>query len=212
MNLLAHVLLAWATLPDTEGQECTGALMADYFPGQDLAVFPPGIRRGILQHRAVDAFTDAHPAFVELRRSIAAAGALRFTAGILLDVFWDHALASEWERWGRQLCGMDLEPFCGEAYARVGRAAEYHNPGFASIFRFLESGAWLSAYARLDGIGETLAMLSEKMSGRPDLGSCVRLLVELDRPVRSGFAAFWPELLAFARAWNDDAPVEALRS
>ena len=201
MNLLAHVLVAYSTLPDTDGQECTGALMADYFPGQDLGSFPRGVRVGLLQHRAIDAFTDAHPAFVSCRRAIAAAGAPRFTAGILADIFWDHALASEWDRWGAPLCGLGLEPFCLKAYERVGRAAEYHSPGFAAVFRFLSEGSWLSSYARPDAIEKTLSMLSERMSGRPDLASCAGMLVSLDRELRGGFAEFWPRLIDYAMDW-----------
>ncbi|PKL24165.1 MAG: hypothetical protein CVV47_10440 [Spirochaetae bacterium HGW-Spirochaetae-3] len=201
MNLLAHVLIAYATLPDTDGQECTGALMADYFPGRDLASYPRGIRDGLLQHRAVDAFTDAHPAFVSCRRAIAAAGAPRFTAGILADIFWDHVLASEWHVWGRPLCGLGLDPFCREVYGRLSRAEAYHSPGFASVFRFLSNGSWLSSYARLDGIEKTLAGLSERMSGRPDLAACIGILVDLDREIRGDFAEFWPRLLDYARDW-----------
>jgi len=201
VNLLAHVLLAYATLPDTDGQECTGALMADYFPGQDMGSFPRGIRYGLLQHRAIDAFTDSHPAFVSCRRAISAAGAPRFTAGILADIFWDYVLASEWDLWGAPLCGLGLEPFCREAYARVGRAGEFHSPGFAAVFRFLSEGSWLSSYARSDAIEKTLSMLSERMSGRPDLASCAGMLVSLDRELRGGFAEFWPRLLDYARDW-----------
>ncbi|MFH2115334.1 MAG: hypothetical protein ABIJ86_12595, partial [Spirochaetota bacterium] len=99
MNLLAHALLACSTLEDSTledstGLECTGALMADYFTGQNLLAYPPGIQTGIRQHRDIDAFTDHHRVFREYRQAIATAGAPRFTAGmgaaIIPDMSWHH--------------------------------------------------------------------------------------------------------------------------
>jgi len=200
VNLLAHALVAYATLPDTEGQECAGSLMADYFTGQSLDDYPAGVRAGIEQHRAVDAFTDGHPAFASCRRAISEAGAPRFTSGILADVFWDHVLASDWETHGAPLCGLGLESFCSVVYERLGRAKAWHSPGFARAYPWLVGGSWLSSYARLDGIGRTLAGISSRMSGHVRLEECVAILRRLDAPLRAGFSAFWPELLASYRS------------
>lgn len=204
MNLLAHALLACCTLPDTEGQECTGALMADYFTGQDLLDYPPAIQLGIRQHRAIDAFTDHHRVFVEYRRAIAAAGAPRFTSGILADIFWDHVLASEWELYGRPLCGQDLEPFCAEVYSRLGRTREHHSPGFSRAYPWITGMSWLSSYAGREGIQRTLMGLASRMSGAWVLEGSIRIMDELDAPMRHSFAEFWPELVEFAREWETD--------
>lgn len=208
MNLLAHALLACSTLDDTTGQECTGALMADYFTGQDLRAYPPGIRTGIRQHRDIDAFTDHHPGFMDYRRAIAAAGAPRFTSGILADIFWDHVLASEWENWGKPLCGQDLEPFCAGVYARLGQSREHHSPGFAKAYPWIVGMSWLSCYARRDGIERTLMGLAGRMSDAWVLEGCIRIMDELDCPMRQGFSAFWPELVGFAQDWNLTASLD----
>lgn len=201
MNLLAHALLACSTLDDTAGQECTGALMADYFTGQDLQAYPAGIQTGIRQHRDIDAFTDHHPTFNAYRMAIAAAGAPRFTSGILADIFWDHVLASEWDSWGKPLCGQDLEPFCADVYARLGQAKAYHSPGFAKAYPWIVGMSWLSSYAGRKGIERTLMGLSGRMSGTWVLEGCIRIMDELDSPMRQGFSVFWPELASFAHDW-----------
>lgn len=201
MNLLAHALLACSTLDNTDGQECTGALMADYFTGQNLLDYPLGIKTGILQHRAIDAFTDHHVVFREYRRAIAAAGAPRFTSGILADIFWDHVLGSEWDSWGKPLCGQDLEPFCNEVYARLGQTKECHSPSFAKAYPWIVGMSWLSSYAGREGIERTLMGLAGRMSGAWVLEGCIRIMDELDRPMRQSFARFWPELVAFAQDW-----------
>ena len=203
MNLLAHALLAYATLPDESGETCTGALMADYFSGQRVEAYPAGIRIGIGQHRAIDAFTDGHPAFAACRNAIAAAGAPRFTAGILTDIFWDHALASEWSIRGLSLCGLELEPFCDRVYAMLDATKSCQSPGFAEAVEWMTERRWLSSYASLDGIERTLRGLSGRMSGRPDLAAGVAILVAEDRLIRSTFSAFWPELVDFSRTWAE---------
>jgi acyl carrier protein phosphodiesterase len=207
MNLLAHALLACSTLEDSSaedstGQECTGALMADYFTGQDILAYPLGIQTGIRQHRDIDDFTDHHPVFMEYRRSIAAAGAPRFTSGILADIFWDHVLASEWDNWGTPLCGQDLESFCDGVYARLGRTKDYHSPGFAKAYPWLVGMSWLSSYAGREGIERTLMGLAGRMSGAWVLEGCIRIMDELDTPMRQGFSEFWPELVEFAQEWD----------
>jgi acyl carrier protein phosphodiesterase len=202
MNLLAHAILACSTLEDSDGQECTGALMADYFTGQDLLAYPAGIQAGIRQHRAIDEFTDHHPVFKEYRRSIAAAGAPRFTSGILADIFWDHVLASEWDSWGKPLCGQDLEIFCTDVYAKLGKTREFHSPGFAKAYPWLTGMSWLSSYAGRDGIERTLMGLAGRMSGAWVLEGCIRIMDELDGPMRTSFSVFWPELVDYARNWK----------
>jgi acyl carrier protein phosphodiesterase len=202
VNLLAHALLACSTLEDTAGQECTGALMADYFTGQDLQSYPPGIQTGIRQHRDIDAYTDHNPVFMEYRKAIAAAGAPRFTSGILADIFWDHVLASEWDSWGKPLCGLDLEPFCAGVYDRLGQTRVFHSPGFAKAYPWLVGMSWLSSYAERNGIERTLMGLAGRMSGAWVLEGCIRIMDELDSPMRQGFAEFWPELVGFARNWK----------
>lgn len=203
MNLLAHALLAYATLDDIDGQRCTGAVMADYFTGQRLEDYPQGIRTGIRQHRAIDAFTDLHPRFASCRQAIADSGAPPHTAGILTDVFFDHVLASEWDRWGRPLCGLGLAPFEQRLYALFDGTRAWHSPVFAQVCPWIVSMSWFTAWAHRDGIRRTLSGLSRHMSGAVDLAASMTILDRLDATIRLDFAEFWPDLVNFARGWTE---------
>ncbi len=204
MNLLAHALLAHTSLDDTEGQECTGALMADFFTGQDIERYPPGIRKGIRQHRDIDGFTDAHPRYIACRRFIASEGVPRHSAGILLDIFWDYVLASEWERWGEPLCGLGLEPFCSLINQRLDMSKAAHSPSFSRAYSWIVASSWLSSYASLDGIERTLRGISTHMSGHIELAESIGLLTRGYTRIQADFSAFWPELIAFACSWDGD--------
>jgi len=91
MNFLAHAVLAG---PDTALR--VGGLMGDFIRGPLPGRLPLQIAAGVELHRRIDGFTDAHPAF---RRSCARVGPLRrHCAGVMVDMFCDHFLASHWAR------------------------------------------------------------------------------------------------------------------
>src|SRR3954471_3274298 len=93
MNLLAHALLA---APEPEWM--LGSLIGDFVRGRIDPMLPPPLRAGIALHRAVDAYTDAHPEVAAARRLFVPP--LRRYAGIVLDVWFDHLLARQWARFG----------------------------------------------------------------------------------------------------------------
>ena len=66
MNHLAHALLAG----DDEALQL-GGLLGDFVRGQpDPAQFPPRVIRGIRLHRAIDGYTDAHPAVLAAKAQL----------------------------------------------------------------------------------------------------------------------------------------------
>jgi acyl carrier protein phosphodiesterase len=201
MNLLAHAVLACISLEDHAGQECTGALMADFFTGHYLADFPEGIQQGIRQHWDIDRFTDSHPAFRSCMATISAAGAPRFSSGILTDIFWDHVLATGWPDWGGNLTGLALQPFCSLIYQRLASTSAYHTKAFARATIWISGMDWLSSYAGRDGITHTLHGIAGRMSGGSALPDCIHILDEHYASIQEYFAACWPALVAYARTW-----------
>ena len=64
MNFLAHAWLARGGSDDF----LWGNLIADGVKGSDLSSWPAEVASGIRHHRRVDAFVDAHPVVVAIRR------------------------------------------------------------------------------------------------------------------------------------------------
>jgi acyl carrier protein phosphodiesterase len=190
-------LIAHASLPDADGQAITGAVMADFFAGQKLGDYPPGLARAIVQHRRVDGFTDSHPEFLSLCLRLDAAGAPRLMAGILLDLFWDFVLGSRWPEFGEPYCRLSLEDFCGLANERLMATAPHHSPRFRQVTPWLVGENWLAAYATRDGIAATLRGLARRVTEGEALIGCDRFLDSHGAELASGFSRFWPELWAF---------------
>jgi acyl carrier protein phosphodiesterase len=89
MNFLAHLYLSG----ESDGIK-TGNFIGDYVKGSHYRKYAGDIQKGILLHRAIDHYTDNHPAFVEAKSYFKPAYG-RYS-GIVTDVVFDHLLASRW--------------------------------------------------------------------------------------------------------------------
>src|SRR5690606_5275468 len=95
MNFLAHIYLSG----DNDLVKI-GNFMADGIRGKDYEQFPPEIKKGILLHRAIDTFTDAHPIFRQGTKRLH--GKYHHYAGVVMDVYYDHFLAKNWQRYSTE--------------------------------------------------------------------------------------------------------------
>lgn len=190
MNWLAHVLLSE---PDPAFR--LGNLLADAVRRPERhPELPDAFRRGVARHRAIDAFTERHPAVRDSRRRIVSLRA-RY-AGIAVDFLYDHLLATSWER----RCHTPFDTFC-DTFLAEARACALPLPDEArGMLDWICATDVLRSYRHADGIGDALRRFSGRVEGR--LGVRVALEDALDdlHADRAGFDAdfdaFWPELAA----------------
>ena len=90
MNFLAHLHIADATQTNL-----AGAMAGDFIKGS-LPLSLTEFQLGVVLHRKVDRFIDSHPDLKALSRQFPKG--YRRTAGILLDMAFDHYLAQHWEQ------------------------------------------------------------------------------------------------------------------
>ena len=96
MNHFAHLVLAQPTVESTVGN-----LLGDFARGVDAEALPPPVRAGLLNHRAVDRFTDSHPLISEMKLGFSRRR--RRFAGIALDIYFDHLLMNHWEQFAAEV-------------------------------------------------------------------------------------------------------------
>jgi acyl carrier protein phosphodiesterase len=192
MNFLAHLYLS------ADGPEArAGNLIADFVKGPRVAALPPGVQRGVRQHRLVDGFTDRHPV---VQRGIGRIGAeWGWFSGIILDVYFDHLLARDWARWSAE----PLRTFADRVYAEMQAFADLPDPDHRGLIPALVRDDRLASYATLDGIRDTLVRVSGRIAERMPtrarpLADSVPLLMAVDADLEADFRAFFPELRAFA--------------
>lgn len=190
MNHLAHLRLS---PPDPHWR--LGALLGDFVRGTDLSAHPEGVRRGIELHRAIDAFTDAHPVFTQSRRRID--GPLRRFSGVLVDVFYDHFLLRRWNELG---CGSHAAEFASDAYALLRDHRELlHGAIHTHLDRMIEN-RWLEKSADVDGVRTVLGRIAMRMRREIALEGGADLLRRDYDAFADDFDSFWPDVEEFARA------------
>lgn len=193
MNYLAHVLLAG---PDPHWQ--IGGYLGDHVRGRRWMAYPPGMARGILLHRKIDVFTDSHPAFSAARSRLEPR--FRRFAGVLLDMFFDHFLARDFEA----LTGRNLSLFAGVTYTNL-RAHWHLLPDSLQRFaRYQEQHNLLTAYAAPDSLQMVLEALSRRIRRDNPLAEGMSQL----NAHRAGFEADFIELMAALRAFSSEQRVK----
>jgi acyl carrier protein phosphodiesterase len=185
MNDLAHLFLA---RPDPLSR--MGNLLGDFRRGMDETVYPEPVRAGLANHRAVDAFTDAHPRVAEARRRFSRAR--RRFAGVALDVAFDHFLIQHWERFS----GQSLDEFVEEVYRDL-RDSEPEMPrGMRSELARRREADWLRRYACLDTVGAVLDRMAARVRFQNGFGGIIGEIKARQSELEADFLAFFPELRA----------------
>lgn len=95
MNFLFHMYLS------ADDQELlVGNFMGDFVKGPLGDDYPPRIRQGLLLHRKIDSFAQRDANFQTSRLRLSPEYGLY--RGVLVDLFYDHFLANQWQAWSNQ--------------------------------------------------------------------------------------------------------------
>lgn len=151
MNYLVHLLLA----EDTPAS-LLGNLMGDFVKGRLDDTFPPAIREGIALHRQVDVFAHHHPVYRRSRLRLAPV--YGHGRGIMVDVFYDHFLARNWNRHHP----LPLEEFAGRIYRLLEEHFPLLPPGLQRVAPRMIRHDWLVSYRDV----ETIGLVLERIAGR----------------------------------------------
>ena len=169
-----------------------GSLVADFLRGSIDPALPAGVREGIALHRSVDAWTDAHPQVVAARGLFEPP--YRRYAGILVDIWFDHLLASDWPR---HAAG-ELPDFSRQVQALLRDRAADLPPRMHGFARYLLATELPAAYARKTVIGSVFEGVSQRLSRANPVGSALPAIEDVAVPLQRHFEAFFPALVQHA--------------
>ena len=185
MNWLAHLYLSEPT-----AEFRVGNLLPDLVGPPVLAGLPAAFQRGIVQHRRIDAFTDAHPVF---RRSVQRfEPPLRRFGGIIVDLAYDHFLARDWSTHSEQPLG----EFTREVYAGFGDVAGQLPPEIALPLQAMRTQDWLGSYHELGGLTLALSRMGRRLKRPVDLAAAVPIIERNYEGFHADFREFFPDLKA----------------
>ncbi len=187
MNYLAHLNLAEQT---REG--LLGSLLGDFVKGRLDGRFPETVRRGIVLHRAIDTFTDAHPLHLESRNRIGRQR--RRYAGIIIDVCYDHFLCRHWTDYSRQ----SLASFSAQVYDVLREHHDTLPDRLRRIAPHMIADDWLGSYAALDNVGRALDGIAQRIKRSNPLAGALAEIEANYALLDDDFQRFFPELEAHA--------------
>lgn len=169
MNYLGHAFFS----PATNAGMLAGNLMGDYVKGsRAMAALPEEIRKGVLLHREIDAFTDAHPA--TLRAALPFREIYGRYAPAIVDTLYDHFLANDPAYFESQDA---LHRFSQNVYAQMASQKAFFPEKFAPVLNAMAAQNWLFHYRTLGGVQKSLGGLQRRAKYLPDVGDAYRIFI-----------------------------------
>lgn len=194
MNHLAHVFLA-GPAPDLQ----LGGLLADFWRGAPDPGWREGVRKGVALHRKIDVYTDSHPIVSGLRERFEPP--FRRYAGILLDIYFDHALARRWSDYA----GEEVDAVSTRALRLVEENRDWLPADLLRFAAYMHANGLFGAYARRDMIEHVLAGMSRRLSRANPLAEGGAVLWQNTEALDLGFAEFFPDLIRYAQEQRGSA-------
>ncbi|HJV34499.1 ACP phosphodiesterase [Geomonas sp.] len=190
MNYLFHLHLS-----GDDPEILTGNFMGDFVKGRLTDQWPPLVRRGIELHRAIDSFAHTEPAFNRSRLRIAPHFGLY--RGILVDLFYDHFLATTWSSWSAEPLPLYLKRVRRVVEARRAILPQRLGQILPIIFEDM-----IPSYLDTDGVGGALVRMSRRIPRDNPLAGGEAELVRNYEGLREDFLAFIATAEEFAKGFR----------
>jgi acyl carrier protein phosphodiesterase len=186
VNYLAHALLS-----EPHAYSLLGNIAGDLIKGRlDDHVLHPRVADGVRRHRRVDALTDAHPRYRDLRRLFPATQ--RRVAPIVLDVLFDHYLTRDWRRFS----AWDRGAFIEGVYRVLSQRGLPRPPALARVAPRWVAADWLRAYESLDGVAAVLDRLARRTSRPLPLRAALEVAAAREDELAEGFCEVFLDVRA----------------
>ena len=188
MNFLAHAYLSFG-----QPQITVGNMISDFVKGAKKDTLPKDVRQGVMLHRAIDSFTDAHE--VTARAKSFFRPHYRLYSGAIVDIIYDHYLANDKAVFSLHA----LETFTYSVYNILDAHLHVLPPPFLRMLPYMKRDNWLYGYRFRPGIENSLRGLAHRAAYMKDSEAAYRLFNEHYEALEACYKSFFPDLEAFAR-------------
>lgn len=188
MNFLAHIYLSG----DNDLIKI-GNFMADGIRGKNYLNYPPDVQKGIVLHRAIDTFTDAHPIFRQSTKKLHAR--YHHYAGVIIDIFYDHFLAKNWVNYSNE----NLENYVTDFYQSLSDNIPILTEKTIGMMPYMFEENWLLIYQTVEGIEHILTQMDKRTMNQSKMRFATEELTEFYTEFEQEFTVFFEELRAHAQ-------------
>lgn len=170
-----------------------GNFIADGIPGNKYKMYPKEIQKGIILHRHIDTFTDAHLTFRQSTRRLHKN--YGHYSGIIVDILYDHFLAKNWSKYS----DVPLEDYAEIFYQTLTDNIEILPQRILKMIPHLISGNWLTSYATKEGIAKVLKGMNARTQNRSRMNLATKELDLFYNEFQAEFTSFFEELIMFSK-------------
>lgn len=170
--------------------------MGDFVKGSIADTLPAELIRHLHLHRQIDSYTQQSPAFQTSRRRLDPR--FRYARSVLVDVFYDHFLACNWEQYSTQ----PLADFSQQVYRGLQSCFEVLSPDLQKQLPRMVEHDWLTAYRRPEIVERVLQRLEERLRHRFPLAEGFAELERERTLLETDFSKFMYEAEEFTRNWK----------
>lgn len=191
MNFLAHAYLSFSE------EQIVGNLIGDFVKNRDRERLSLGIQQGVLLHRAIDTFTDAHPKVKEAKTIFQSL--VRLYSGAFVDVVFDYFLAndtfikteSEWKS------------FSQNVYQTLHQYYEILPENFKPLVARMEKDDWLFNYRYDWGIDFSIRNVKNKAQYLEKDLPVFEIFLENKSFLKSCYDDFFSDLFSHCKSLNE---------
>ena len=165
--------------------------MADGIRGKDYLNFPDDVKKGILIHRAIDSFTDAHLIYRKSKHRLHEK--YGHYSGVIMDILYDHFLAKNWNNYSDK----DLEIYIDNFYTILKNNQEILTEKTKNLLPIMIKNNWLASYKTVEGIEKILFQMDNRTKNRAKMQEAIVELNFFYTEFENEFTAFFKELQVF---------------
>jgi acyl carrier protein phosphodiesterase len=183
MNFLAHIYLS-----GNNDLLKIGNFMADSVRGHRYLDYPDELRKGILLHRYIDTFTDAHPIYRKSKHRLHEK--YGHYSGVIMDIVYDHYLAKNWATYS----DVALEEYAATFYELLKDNYDILTEKTQKMIPYMIARNWLVSYATLEGLEMILFQMDYRTKHRANMQEAIVEIQLFNKEFEEEFTQFFKEL------------------
>ena len=192
MNWLAHLFLSKPTV-----EARLGNILADLVKGKDRKNLSPRFNSGIECHLLVDRFTDRH--LIVKRSKTRINGDHKRYSGVLVDIFYDHILARNWEKYSE----VSLSEFTEEIYSSFKNNLNNFPMSTRKTIEQMINKKWLDSYGTMLGVERALIRIKKRLSDKHTkifiVSNALKQLENQYDHFEEDFKIFFPDIIDYLK-------------
>lgn len=193
MNFLAHAYLSFG-----HSEILTGNMMSDFVKGKKRYEHPDLIQKGIVLHRLIDDFTDAHHSTKAIKQFFKSDYGLY--SAVFTDVVYDYFLANDINEFSNEI---HLGEFVSETFDKLTDNQNLLELSFQSVFIKMKEQNWLFHYREIWGIEKSFTGIARRAKYFDSSDKAFEIFKDNIENMRPFYEVFFPDVKRYAKEQFD---------